>query len=105
MSLDNMLTWKNPSCLGPGLFNLGNTCFINATLQCMAYVPPLAQHLQVGLRSPVGLSGGQGEGFALLLLLDAITPSSAIIAVIYVTNVTFMFVFVFAEGGGGRGGG
>ena len=34
--------------VGGGLQNLGNSCFLNATLQCLAYTAPFAQILQTG---------------------------------------------------------
>lgn len=36
---------SNGSDIGPGMHNYGNTCFMNATLQCLAHVPPLAQFI------------------------------------------------------------
>ncbi|CAM9900400.1 unnamed protein product, partial [Sphacelaria rigidula] len=57
-SVKASLTWKAVTRVGPGLHNLGNTCFLNATLQCLSYLPPLAQHLLDTSYSPVRKSGG-----------------------------------------------
>jgi ubiquitin carboxyl-terminal hydrolase 36/42 len=42
-SLD--LSWNKIRKTGIGLLNLGNNCYLNATLQCLAYTPPLSQWL------------------------------------------------------------
>ncbi|EHB05214.1 Ubiquitin carboxyl-terminal hydrolase 17 [Heterocephalus glaber] len=39
------LSWKRPHGVGAGLWNLGNTCYVNATLQCLTYTPPLANYM------------------------------------------------------------
>ncbi|CAM9747868.1 unnamed protein product, partial [Phaeothamnion confervicola] len=56
-----MLAWANVRGAGPGFINLGNTCFLNATLQCMCYVPPLAQLLMRGGFGQAPPSAVQGE--------------------------------------------
>ena len=47
--------------IGPGLHNLGYTCFLNATLQCLAYLPPFAQ-LLLDPRFDHAPNGGNGNG-------------------------------------------
>ncbi len=43
--LTKFLNWSHSSPIGPGLVNIGNTCFLNSVLQCLAYTPPFTQYL------------------------------------------------------------
>lgn len=47
------LNWCKIKKTGTGLLNLGNNCYLNATLQCLAYTPPLSQWLVFKPHSPM----------------------------------------------------
>lgn len=46
------LSWSRIRKTGIGLHNLGNNCYLNATLQCLAYTAPLSQWLVTRPHSP-----------------------------------------------------
>uniref|UniRef100_A0A8P0TM75 USP domain-containing protein n=1 Tax=Canis lupus familiaris TaxID=9615 RepID=A0A8P0TM75_CANLF len=39
------LSWKSLSQVGAGPQNMGDTCYVNATLQCLTYTEPLASYM------------------------------------------------------------
>ena len=43
--LERLCVWADQKPIGRGLSNLGNTCYLNSVLQCLAYSPPFAQYM------------------------------------------------------------
>lgn len=39
------MTWNHVFEIGAGLQNMGNTCYVNAILQCLTYTPPFANYM------------------------------------------------------------
>ncbi|XP_067403279.1 ubiquitin carboxyl-terminal hydrolase 36 isoform X2 [Emydura macquarii macquarii] len=60
------MKWERVYRVGAGLHNLGNTCFLNSTVQCLTYTPPLANYL---LSKEHSRSCHQG-GFCMLCIMQ-----------------------------------
>ncbi|XP_032932940.1 ubiquitin carboxyl-terminal hydrolase 17-like [Catharus ustulatus] len=52
---------------GAGLFNVGNSCYINVILQCLTYTPPLANYLLSSKHS----QACQHQGFCMMCTMEA----------------------------------
>ncbi|XP_042663490.1 ubiquitin carboxyl-terminal hydrolase 42-like [Tyto alba] len=61
------MDWKQQQEAGGGLYNLGNMCYLNSVLQCLAYTPPLANYL---LSRKHGQSCHQ-KGFCMMCRMEA----------------------------------
>uniref|UniRef100_A0A8C3V5P0 USP domain-containing protein n=1 Tax=Catharus ustulatus TaxID=91951 RepID=A0A8C3V5P0_CATUS len=70
---------------GAGLFNVGNSCYINVILQCLTYTPPLANYLLSSKHS----QACQHQGFCMMCTMEA--------------HVRKFFLFVFPSSSGRQG--
>ncbi|NXB45969.1 UBP42 hydrolase, partial [Leucopsar rothschildi] len=61
------MDWQQRQRPGAGLFNLGNTCYINVVLQCLTYTPPLANYLLSYEHS----QSCQQQGFCMMCTMEA----------------------------------
>ncbi|NXP72198.1 UBP42 hydrolase, partial [Ramphastos sulfuratus] len=60
------LEWQYRQGAGAGLYNLGQTCFLNSVLQCLTYTPLLANYLLSGAHS----RWCQQQGFCMMCTME-----------------------------------
>jgi hypothetical protein len=53
------MAWHKMTRIGAGFYNHGNTCFLNATLQCLYHIPALTQI--IARDKDILLKGGQSK--------------------------------------------
>lgn len=60
------MSWAKVYHIGPGLHNLGNTCFLNSVLQCLVYTAPFTNLLVSKLHS----QKCRAEGFCVICEME-----------------------------------
>lgn len=63
---NDAMSWTKVYHVGPGLHNLGNTCFLNSVLQCLVYTAPFTNLLVSKLHSQKCRS----EGFCVICEME-----------------------------------
>lgn len=71
------LKWERVYRVGAGLHNLGNTCFLNSTVQCLTYTPPLANYLLSKEHSRACKCSSQSQSDMVIFLLVVLAMDSA----------------------------